>query len=53
MEEREQKVAASEECKRSMHQEATTRRSSMREMEKSRLQARRDVQELRRQVKDF
>ncbi|XP_068447240.1 rootletin isoform X3 [Clinocottus analis] len=51
VEEREQKVAVSEECRHSMIQESTTLRSSMRELEKSRLQTRRDVQELRRQVK--
>lgn len=53
LEEREQKVAVLEECRSSMHQEATTLRSSMRELEKSRLQARRELQELRRQVKDY
>lgn len=51
VEEREQKVAVLDECRSSMHQEATTLRSSMRELEKSRLQARRELQELRRQVK--
>ena len=53
VEEREQKVAILEECKNSMHQEATSLRSSMRELEKSRLQARRELQELRRQVRDY
>lgn len=53
MEEREQKVAVLEECKSSMQQEAMSLRSSMRELEKSRLQARRELQELRRQVKDY
>lgn len=53
MEEREQKVAVLEECRSSVHQEAATLRSSMREVEKSRLQARRELQELRRQVKDY
>lgn len=53
MEEREQKVAVLEECRSSMHQEASALRSTMRELEKSRLQARRELQELRRQVKDY
>ncbi len=53
VEEREQKVAVLEECRSSMNQEATTLRSSMRELEKSRLQARRELQELRRQVRDY
>lgn len=53
VEEREQKVAVLEECKSSMQQEAMSLRSSMRELEKSRLQARRELQELRRQVKDY
>ncbi|XP_034736357.1 rootletin [Etheostoma cragini] len=51
LEEMEQKVFISEECRSLMHQEATTLRSSMRELEKSRLQARRDLQEMRRQIK--
>nr|XP_057928909.1 rootletin [Doryrhamphus excisus] len=51
VEEKEQKASILEECKSSMHQEASTLRSSMRELEKSRLQARRGLQELRRQVK--
>lgn len=51
MEEHEQKVAVLEECKSSADQEATMLRSSRRELEKSRLQARRELQELRRQVK--
>ncbi|XP_034091518.1 rootletin isoform X3 [Gymnodraco acuticeps] len=50
-EERDQKVSVSEECGNSMLQEVTTLRSSLRELEKSRLQARRNLQELRRQVK--
>ncbi len=53
VEEREQKVAVFEECRGSMHREATALRHRMRELEKSRLQARRELQELRRQVKDF
>lgn len=53
MEEKEQKVAVLEECKSSMNQEATVLRSSMRELEKSRLQVRRELQELRRQVRDY
>lgn len=53
VEEREQKVAVLEECKNSMHQEATTLRNNMREVERSRLQARRELQELRRQVKAY
>lgn len=50
MEEKENKVVVLEECRSSIHQEATTLRSSMRELEKSHLQARRELQELRRQV---
>ncbi|KAK1896509.1 Rootletin [Dissostichus eleginoides] len=50
-EERDQKVSVSEECRNSMLQEVTTLRSSLRGLEKSRLQARRNLQELRRQVK--
>lgn len=53
VEEKEQKVAVLEECKSSMNQEATVLRSSMRELEKSRLQVRRELQELRRQVRDY
>lgn len=52
MEENEQKVAVLEEQRSSMQQEAMALRSGMRELEKSRLQARRELQELRRQVKD-
>lgn len=52
VEEREQKVAVLEECRSSVDQEASTLRSSMRELEKCRLQARRELQELRRQVTD-
>lgn len=51
VEEREQKVTVLEECRNSVQQEATSLRSSMRELEKSHLQARRELQELRRQVK--
>lgn len=50
MEEHEQKVAVLEECRSSVDQEASMLRSSRRELEKSRLQARRELQELRRQV---
>lgn len=50
MEEKEQQVIILEECKSSVHQEAAGLRSSMRELEKSRVQARRELQELRRQV---
>lgn len=53
MEEKEQKVALLEECRSSVLQEAASLRSSMRELEKSRLQARRQLQELRRQVTAF
>lgn len=53
VEEREQKVAVLEECRSSIQQEATALRSSMRDLEKSRLQARRELQELRRQVKHY
>lgn len=52
VEENEQKVAVLEEQRSSMQQEATALRSGMRELEKSRLQARRELQELRRQVKN-
>lgn len=52
MEENEQKVAVLEEQRSSMQQEATALRSGMRELEKSRLQVRRELQELRRQVKN-
>lgn len=51
MEEHEQKLAVLEECRNSVDLEATMLRSSRRELEKSRLQARRELQELRRQVK--
>lgn len=53
VEEREQKVAVLEECRSSVNQEATTLRSRMRDLEKSCLQARRELQELRRQVRDY
>lgn len=52
MEERDQRVAVLEERRSSTQQEAATLRSSMRELEKCRLQARRELQELRRQVRD-
>lgn len=39
-----------EESSSSTYKEATTLRSSMRELEKSHLEARRELQELRRQV---
>lgn len=51
MEESEQKAAAAEECRSSVQQEASALRSSLRELERSRLQARRQLQELRRQVR--
>lgn len=53
MAEQEQKVVVLEECRSSVQQEAASLRSSMRELEKSRLQARRELQELRRQVTDY
>lgn len=43
-------MAVLEECRSSMDQEANALRSSVRDLEKTRLQARRDLQELRRQV---
>lgn len=52
MEENVQKVAVLEERRSSMQQEATSLRSSTRELEKAHLQARRELQELRRRVKD-
>lgn len=52
MEEHEQKLAVLEECRSSVDQEASMLRSSRRELEKSRLQARRELQELRRQVEE-
>ncbi|XP_061680966.1 rootletin isoform X3 [Syngnathoides biaculeatus] len=51
VEEREQQVSVLEERSASMQREASALRSSMREIEKSRLQARRRSQEQRRQVK--
>lgn len=42
-----------EECRSSVYQELTTVRSRMKELEKSHLQARRELQELRRQVEEF
>ena len=53
MEEREQKLSVLEECRSSMQQEASALRSTMRELQKSRLQARRELQELRRQVSSW
>lgn len=53
MEDREQKVAVLEERMNSCDQESSTLRSSMRMLEKTRLQARRELQELRRQVKHY
>lgn len=50
VEEREQKVAALEQSRSSTQHEASALRSSMRELERSRLQACRQLQELRRQV---
>lgn len=40
-----------EECKSSLQQEVLKLRTNMRELEKSHLQARRELQELRRQVR--
>lgn len=53
MAEQEQKALVVEECRSSVQQEAASLRSSLRELEKSRLQARRELQELRRQVTDY
>lgn len=39
-----------DECRSSVQQEAATLRSSMRELERAHLEARRELQELRRQV---
>lgn len=50
-EEKEQRLTVLEECKSSLQQEALKLRTNMRELEKSRLQARRELQELRRQVR--
>ncbi len=50
-EEKDQRLAVLEECKSSLQQEALKLRTNMRELEKSRLQARRELQELRRQVR--
>lgn len=52
LEQQEQKWIVLEECKNSVQQEAATLRSSMRELEKTHLQSRRELQELRRQVKE-
>uniref|UniRef100_A0AAY5EGY6 Ciliary rootlet coiled-coil, rootletin family member 2 n=1 Tax=Electrophorus electricus TaxID=8005 RepID=A0AAY5EGY6_ELEEL len=51
LEEREQRLVVSEECKSSLQEEALKLRSGTRDLEKSHLQARRELQELRRQVK--
>ena len=51
LEDKEQKVVVLEVCKTSLQQEVSKLRSIMRELEKSRLQARRELQELRRQVR--
>lgn len=50
-EEKDQRLTVLEECKSSLQQEALKLRTNMRELEKSRLQARRELQELRRQVR--
>ncbi len=50
-EEKDQRLAVLEECKSSLQQEVLKLRTKMRELEKSRLQARRELQELRRQVR--
>lgn len=50
LEEREQRLVVLEECKSSLQQEALKLRSSLRDLEKSHLQARRELQELRRKV---
>lgn len=50
LEEREQRLVILEECKSSLQQEALKLRSSLRDLEKSHLQARRELQELRRKV---
>lgn len=50
--EHEQQIAVLEGCRSSVDQEALTLRSSVRELEKSRLHARRELQELRRQVRN-
>lgn len=50
-EEKEQRLTVLEDCKSSLQQEALKLRTNMRELEKSRLQARRELQELRRQVR--
>lgn len=52
LEQQEQKWIVLEECKNSVQQEAATLRSSMRELEKTHLQSCRELQELRRQVKE-
>lgn len=53
LEEREQRLVVLEECKSSLQQEALKLRSSLRDLEKSHLQARRELQELRRKVIAF
>lgn len=50
LEEKEQKLSVLGECKSSHQQEASKLRATLRELERSRLQARRELQELRRQV---
>lgn len=50
LEEKEQKLSVLEEWKSSHQQEASKLRATLRELERSRLQARRELQELRRQV---
>lgn len=50
-EEKEQRLTVLEDCKSSLQQEALKLRTNMRELERSRLQARRELQELRRQVR--
>lgn len=51
-EEKDQRLAVLEECKSSLQQEVLKLRTNMRELEKSRLQTRRELQELRRQVRE-
>lgn len=50
LEEKQRNESILEESSSSTYKEATTLRSSMRELEKSHLEARRELQELRRQV---
>lgn len=49
-EEKEQKLATLEEARAAVGKEAADLRSSLQEVERSRLEARRELQELRRQV---